>query len=156
MTTRSRSFGLRKIIYLNRPYLKLIQTPNQKSSLKQALNCPTVDPTLIFVAIFNHKNESLQKLPLTWSTRPTEGSTICAKKPPKKAASESRNFPPHKSRNLKISEKNQTQKCQRQTKPRLHGEFYVYSQQEFYCRKFQYMGIKKGFRLCYRLLMMQL
>jgi hypothetical protein len=47
---------------------------------------------------------------LTGLTRPTEGPAICANFQPQKATPESRNFPPLKSRNLKISEKNQTKK----------------------------------------------
>jgi|GEM_PF-6403155 hypothetical protein len=44
---------------------------------------------------------------------------------PQKATSESRNFPPRKSRNLKISEKTKPKNSQRQTKPKLHGEFFL-------------------------------
>jgi hypothetical protein len=57
--------------------------------------------------------------------QPTQLSKKQSKKQPEKAPSESRNFPPRKSRNKKISEKNQPKNSQRQTKPRLHGEFFL-------------------------------
>jgi hypothetical protein len=62
----------------------------------------------------NHRHNTNNKHKNQESRNPQKGSSSKPEKQPKtqKAKPESRNFPPHKSRNLKISSKKQPEKTQ--------------------------------------------